>query len=143
MHQTISRPRPSNIGNPQGVDSPFAVGSDIHDDHNAADALRLACFVALNVAFGWNNNEYTTDFKLYGWLTIANGGLALRPCSARNIIARGRALLHDPGGTTFFFSVCLIQLRTSFPRLQLSITSLQTSPEKESPLNEAGPRCPS
>jgi hypothetical protein len=35
-----------------------------------------------------------------------------------------------PGSTALLLSVCLAQLRILFPRLQLSIASLQTSPEK-------------
>jgi hypothetical protein len=37
-----------------------------------------------------------------------------------------------PGSTATHSSVCLTQLRILFPRLQLSIASLQTSPEKVS-----------
>ena len=55
--------------------------------HNFPDLLRLAAFIGLNVLWGWNDNQYTTDFKLYGWLTIANGGLGLLMAARTNLFA--------------------------------------------------------
>jgi predicted ferric reductase len=49
--------------------------------------LRLAVFIGLNILWGWNSVEYSTDYKLYGWLTIANGGLALLMAARSNLFA--------------------------------------------------------
>lgn len=55
--------------------------------HTLPDLLRLGTFVGLNILFGWNDNEYSTQYKLYGWLTIANGGLALLMASRTNLFS--------------------------------------------------------
>ncbi|KAF3798640.1 NADPH oxidase 1 [Colletotrichum gloeosporioides] len=56
-------------------------------NHHAANFLRFAALLALNILFGVNDNEFTTDFKLYGWLTIANGGLALLLAARTNLFS--------------------------------------------------------
>ncbi|KAL6409176.1 hypothetical protein AUP68_05547 [Ilyonectria robusta] len=56
-------------------------------DHHIADVARFTAFVALNVIFATQENQFTTDYKLYGWLTIANGGLALLMASRNNLFA--------------------------------------------------------
>ncbi|KAH0551190.1 hypothetical protein GP486_007483, partial [Trichoglossum hirsutum] len=56
-------------------------------NHNIPDLLRLAVFVGLNVLWGWNRLEYTSDYDLYGWLTIANGGLGLLLAARNNLFA--------------------------------------------------------
>jgi NADPH oxidase 2 len=43
--------------------------------------------VGLNVLWGWNRIEYSPDYNLYGWLTIANGGLALILGARNNLLA--------------------------------------------------------
>ncbi|KAH7418821.1 ferric reductase NAD binding domain-containing protein [Cadophora sp. MPI-SDFR-AT-0126] len=54
--------------------------------HHALPGLaRLAVFTFLNILWGWNSNEFSTDYKLYGWLTIANGGLALLTAARNNL----------------------------------------------------------
>lgn len=53
--------------------------------HALPGILRLALFTGLNILWGWNSNEYSTDYKLYGWLTIANGGLALLTAARNNL----------------------------------------------------------
>ncbi|KAK5661080.1 hypothetical protein OQA88_10970 [Cercophora sp. LCS_1] len=45
--------------------------------HTVASILRCLVFTALNILWGWNRIRYSTDYQLYGWLTIANAGLAL------------------------------------------------------------------
>lgn len=45
--------------------------------HGIPDLLRLAVFFGLNILFAWNRVLYAGDFNQYGYLTIANGGLAL------------------------------------------------------------------
>ncbi|KJZ73024.1 hypothetical protein HIM_07596 [Hirsutella minnesotensis 3608] len=55
------------------------------NDLHVADVVRFVVFAALNVIFALNNNQYTTDYKLYGWLTIANGGLALLLAARNNL----------------------------------------------------------
>lgn len=61
LHSLLTRPSPV----------PFLT------DHHAASICRCLVFVALNILFGWNRIRYSTDFQIYGWLTIANAGLAL------------------------------------------------------------------
>ncbi|KAF0327053.1 hypothetical protein GQ607_005817 [Colletotrichum asianum] len=56
-------------------------------NHHAANFLRFAVLLGLNILFGVNDNEFTTDFKLYGWLTIANGGLALLLAARTNLFS--------------------------------------------------------
>ncbi|WPH04381.1 ferric reductase NAD binding domain-containing protein [Acrodontium crateriforme] len=56
-------------------------------DYHLPHVLRFVAFVALNVVFGLNVNEYSTDFKLYGWLTIANAGLGLLLAPRTNLFA--------------------------------------------------------
>lgn len=56
-------------------------------NHRVPSLLRLGAFIGLNILFGWNSNEYTTDYKLYGWLTIANGGLALLMAARSNLFS--------------------------------------------------------
>ncbi|KAM7192561.1 ferredoxin reductase [Naviculisporaceae sp. PSN 640] len=46
-------------------------------NHAIATILRCLLFTGLNILFGWKRIRYTTDYQLYGWLTLANGGLAL------------------------------------------------------------------
>jgi len=45
--------------------------------HNVPSLLRCLIFTGLNVLWGWNRIRYSTDYQIYGWLTIANAGLAL------------------------------------------------------------------
>ncbi|KAI9768413.1 MAG: hypothetical protein M1839_004110 [Geoglossum umbratile] len=56
-------------------------------NHKVFDLLRLVAFIGLNVLWGWNRNKYSSDFNLYGWLTIANGGLALLLGARNNLLA--------------------------------------------------------
>lgn len=63
--------------------SPVPFITDYHVPH----LLRLAVFIVLNVIFGLDNNEYTTDYSVYGWLTIANGGLTLLMAARTNLFA--------------------------------------------------------
>ncbi|KAI9893764.1 MAG: hypothetical protein M1814_005980 [Vezdaea aestivalis] len=56
-------------------------------NHRLPQALQLAVFVGLNILWGWNRNEYDTDYDLYGWLTLANGGLALLFGARNNLFA--------------------------------------------------------
>ncbi len=46
-------------------------------NHNLPSIFRCLVFIALNILFGWNRIRFTTDYQIYGWLTIANAGLAL------------------------------------------------------------------
>lgn len=55
--------------------------------HHFANILRLGVFIGLNVLFGWNRIAFTTDYKVYGWLTIANAGLALLLSARLNILS--------------------------------------------------------
>ena len=55
--------------------------------HHFADLLRLAVFLGLNILWGWNSNEYSGSYRLYGWLTIANGGLALLMAARTNLFS--------------------------------------------------------
>ncbi|KAJ6784409.1 hypothetical protein PWT90_09470 [Aphanocladium album] len=54
---------------------------------NVLDLARFTIFAVLNIIFALNNNQYTTDYKLYGWLTIANGGLALLLAARSNLFS--------------------------------------------------------
>ncbi|KAH9237224.1 hypothetical protein K456DRAFT_1939387 [Colletotrichum gloeosporioides 23] len=56
-------------------------------NHHLSNFLRFAVLLGLNILFGVNDNEFTTDFKLYGWLTIANGGLALLLAARTNLFS--------------------------------------------------------
>lgn len=56
-------------------------------DYHVTDTIRFLVFLGLNILFGINQNEYTTDYKLYGWLTIANGGLALLLAPRANLFS--------------------------------------------------------
>lgn len=56
-------------------------------DCHILDGIRFAIFVALNIVFSLNTNLYTTDYTLYGWLTISNGGLALLLASRSNLFS--------------------------------------------------------
>ena len=55
--------------------------------HRIPDALRCLAFIGLNMLFGWNRLKYTTDYKLYGWLCIANGGVSLLLASRTNLFS--------------------------------------------------------
>lgn len=70
VHQIISLPFPFPI-----------------NDYHVADLLRFVIFAGLNVLFGTHENKFTTDYKLYGWLTIANAGLALLLAARTNLFA--------------------------------------------------------
>ena len=52
-----------------------------------SDLLRLGAFVGLNTLWGWNRNKYSSDFQIYGWLALANGGLALLFGARSNLFA--------------------------------------------------------
>ncbi|KAJ3479218.1 hypothetical protein NLG97_g8377 [Lecanicillium saksenae] len=62
--------------------------------YSVPDVVRFVIFAALNVIFALNDNQYTTDYKLYGWLTIANGGLALLLAARSNLFS---LVLRIPG----------------------------------------------
>ncbi|KAF5624529.1 ferric-chelate reductase [Fusarium sp. NRRL 52700] len=56
-------------------------------DWHVADAARFTSFLALNLVFSIQSNEFTADYTLYGWLAIANAGLALLMASRNNLFA--------------------------------------------------------
>jgi predicted ferric reductase len=56
-------------------------------DYTLPILLRLGAFIGLNIFWGYNSIEFSTDYKLYGWLTIANGGLGLLMASRTNLFA--------------------------------------------------------
>lgn len=64
------------------------------------DALRFLAFAGLNVLFGWNRIRFTTDYKLYGWLCIANGGISLLLASRTNLF--GIVLRIPPSSLLFY-----------------------------------------
>ncbi|GIJ81634.1 hypothetical protein Asppvi_000133 [Aspergillus pseudoviridinutans] len=47
----------------------------------------MAIFFGLNIIFAWNRVQYSGDFNQYGYLTIANGGLALLFGSRNNLLS--------------------------------------------------------
>jgi predicted ferric reductase len=49
--------------------------------------IRLSIFLFLNFLWGWNRIRFSSDYQLYGWLTIANGGLALLLAPRTNIFS--------------------------------------------------------
>ncbi|KAK5996192.1 Superoxide-generating NADPH oxidase heavy chain subunit B-like protein [Cladobotryum mycophilum] len=55
--------------------------------NNLPILLRVSVFTLLNFLWGWNKFLYTTNYQLYGWLTIANGGLGLLFGSRSNLFA--------------------------------------------------------
>jgi len=63
-------------------------------NHHIPDILRFLAFAILNVIFGYNRVRFTTDYKLYGWLTIANGGVCLLLAPRTNLFS---TLLRIPG----------------------------------------------
>ncbi|KAI9799433.1 MAG: hypothetical protein M1825_004533 [Sarcosagium campestre] len=64
------------------------------------DLLRLTALIGLNILWGWNRNEYTSDFQLYGWLTLANGGLTLLMAARTNLFA---IVARIPSTTLLFY----------------------------------------
>ncbi|KAF9776271.1 hypothetical protein IL306_005579 [Fusarium sp. DS 682] len=56
-------------------------------DWRVTDAARFTAFLVLNLIFGIQSNEFTADYTLYGWLAIANAGLALLMASRNNLFA--------------------------------------------------------
>ena len=68
--------------------------------HNIPDYLRLGAFIGLNVLFAWNENEFSAHFNRYGWLTIANGGLALLLAVRSNLFA---LLIRVPSSTLLLY----------------------------------------
>ncbi|KAK4214361.1 superoxide-generating NADPH oxidase heavy chain subunit A [Rhypophila decipiens] len=56
-------------------------------DHTVASLIRCLIFTGLNVLWGWNRIRYTTDYQLYGWLTIANAGLTLLLPTRTNLLS--------------------------------------------------------
>ncbi|CEJ89625.1 hypothetical protein VHEMI05459 [[Torrubiella] hemipterigena] len=67
--------------------SSFPLPSNLLREYHIADVLRFLVLAALNIAFAINENQYTTDYKLYGWLTIANGGLNLLLATRSNLFS--------------------------------------------------------
>ncbi|KIM96830.1 hypothetical protein OIDMADRAFT_32737 [Oidiodendron maius Zn] len=55
--------------------------------HHLPNIFRFLIFAGLNILFGYNRVEYSTDYKVYGWLTIANGGLALLLSARSNLFS--------------------------------------------------------
>ena len=66
-----------------GLPSPVPIISNYY----AAIVVRLLVFIALNVVFGLNNNQEVDDYRLYGCLAIANGGLALLMGARNNLFS--------------------------------------------------------
>jgi predicted ferric reductase len=64
------------------------------------DLLRLSALFGLNLLWGWNRNLFNTDFELYGYLTLANGGLALLMGARSNLFAM---LARIPSSTLLFY----------------------------------------
>ncbi|KAF5595127.1 ferric-chelate reductase [Fusarium subglutinans] len=56
-------------------------------DWHITDLARFTAFLALNLVFSIQSNEFTADYTLYGWLAIANAGLALLMASRNNLFA--------------------------------------------------------
>ncbi|KAK0616734.1 ferric reductase like transmembrane component-domain-containing protein [Immersiella caudata] len=56
-------------------------------NHTLPTLLRCLVFTALNLLWGWNRIRYSTDYQIYGWLTIANGGLALLLPTRTNVFS--------------------------------------------------------
>lgn len=56
--------------------------------NNLPILLRVSFFTFLNFLWGWNKFAYTTNYQLYGWLTIANGGLSLLVSARTNAFSR-------------------------------------------------------
>ncbi|KAM7202695.1 superoxide-generating NADPH oxidase heavy chain subunit A [Rhypophila sp. PSN 637] len=56
-------------------------------NHTVASLIRCLIFTGLNVLWGWNRNRYSTDYQLYGWLTIANAGLTLLLPTRTNLLS--------------------------------------------------------
>lgn len=51
------------------------------------DVLRFVGLLAFNILFSVQKNEYSTDYTLYGWLAIANAGLALLFATRSNLFS--------------------------------------------------------
>lgn len=56
-------------------------------DHHAASIIRCLIFIGLNILFGWNRLRFTTDYQSFGWMTIANAGLALLLPTRNNLFS--------------------------------------------------------
>ncbi|KAH6665932.1 ferric reductase like transmembrane component-domain-containing protein [Halenospora varia] len=69
-------------------------------NHHIPDLIRFLVFAGLNLLWGWNSIEYSTDYKLYGWLCIANGGLALLMASRTNLFS---IILRIPSTTLLMY----------------------------------------
>ena len=64
------------------------------------DLARLAILLGLNILWGWNRNRYSADFDIYGWLTLANDGLALLFGARNNLFA---IVLQIPSTSLLFY----------------------------------------
>ena len=71
LHKLLTHPSPA----------PFIT------DHHAASILRCLVFIGLNILFGWGRLRFTTDYQRFGWMTIANAGLALLLPTRNNIFS--------------------------------------------------------
>ncbi|KAH8647559.1 FAD-binding domain-containing protein [Tricladium varicosporioides] len=69
-------------------------------NHHIPDVFRFLVFAGLNLMWGWNSIEYSTDYKLYGWLCIANGGLVLLMASRTNLFS---IILRIPSTTLLMY----------------------------------------
>ncbi|KAF4624289.1 hypothetical protein G7Y89_g13884 [Cudoniella acicularis] len=69
-------------------------------NHHIPDLIRFLVFAGLNLLWGWNSIDYSTQYKLYGWLCIANGGLALLMASRTNLFA---IILRIPSPTLLMY----------------------------------------
>ena len=66
---------------------PIPAPISFFSDYHVSDLVRFSAFATLNVVFALNHNEYSSDYTLYGWLTIANGGLALLLAPRTNLFS--------------------------------------------------------
>ncbi|RFU80615.1 ferredoxin reductase-like, c-terminal nadp-linked [Trichoderma arundinaceum] len=55
--------------------------------NNIPILVRVSVFTFLNFLWGWNKFAYTTNYQLYGWLTISNGGLSLLVSARTNLFS--------------------------------------------------------
>ena len=55
--------------------------------YRVPDILRFVALLAFNVLFSVQKNEYSTDYTLYGWLAIANAGLAFLFATRSNLFS--------------------------------------------------------
>jgi NADPH oxidase 2 len=88
--------------------------------HSYPTYLRTLIILGLNILFGYNRVRFTPDYKLYGFLTIANAGLVLLLGARNNLLG---LVLRIPAPTLLLYHRILGRVTLVQATLHFALTA--------------------